>query len=82
MSCDIGRRHSLDPALHWLWCRLAAVAPIKALAWELPLSLFVKKYSLSGSSQHGLAVMNPTSIHEEAGLIPGLSQWVKDTELP
>ena len=33
-----------------------------------------KKY---WNSHSGSAVTNPTSIPEEAGLIPGLAQWVK-----
>ena len=34
------------------------------------------------SSHSGLAVMNPTSIHDDAGSIPGLAKWVKDLALP
>ena len=36
MSCGIGCRLGLDLALLWLWCRLAAAAPIGPLAWEPP----------------------------------------------
>ena len=36
MSCGPGLRHSSDPALLWLWCRPAAVALIRPLAWEPP----------------------------------------------
>ena len=35
-ECGVGRRQGLDPTLLWLWCRLAAVAPIGSLAWEPP----------------------------------------------
>ena len=36
VSCGVGHRHGSDPVLLWLWCRLAAVAPIRPLAWEPP----------------------------------------------
>ena len=39
MSCDVGRRHGLDPALLWLWYRLVATAPIRPLAWEPPYAV-------------------------------------------
>ena len=41
MSCGIGRRCGLDLALLWLRCRLAAVALIWFLVWELPYAAAV-----------------------------------------
>ena len=39
MTCGVGRRCDWDPALLWLWHRLAAVALIEPLAWEPPYSM-------------------------------------------
>ena len=36
MSCDVDQGLGSDLALLWLWCKLAAAAPIQPLAWEPP----------------------------------------------
>ena len=40
-SCGVGRSHGSDPELLWLWCRPAAVALIRPLAWEPPYAVGV-----------------------------------------
>ena len=41
MSHGVGHRHGSDPALLWLWCKPAAVAPIRPLAWKHPYAVGV-----------------------------------------
>ena len=36
MSFGVGHRSGSDPQLLWLWCRPAATALIRPLAWETP----------------------------------------------
>ena len=39
VSCGVGCRRGSDPALLWLWCRSAATALIRPLAWEPPYAV-------------------------------------------
>ena len=39
MSCGVGCRGVSDLALLWLWCRPAAAALIRPLAWESPYAV-------------------------------------------
>ena len=41
MSCGVGHKRGSDLALLWLGHRLAAVAPIRPLAWEPPYAASV-----------------------------------------
>ena len=79
MSGGIGHRGGSDLALLWLWCRPAAVAPIRPLAWEPPHALSVAlKRQKSSFPVVAQWLTNPTRSHEVAGLTPGLAQRVKD----
>ena len=52
MSCGVGCRRGLDPALLWLWRRPVATAPIQPLAWEPPYA--------AGAAQEIATTLTPT----------------------
>ena len=89
MSCDVGYRQGLAPALLWLWCRRGAAALIRPLAWEPPYAAGAdqemakrqktktnKKKPLR-SSHCGAMGLAGCLQHHDAGLILGLAQRVK-----
>ena len=44
-------------------------------------SIMIQTYTKQKYNCRGSAEMNPNRNHEVTGLIPGLTQWVKDPEL-
>ena len=53
LSFGVGRRHSSDPELLWLWCRPAASDLVQPLAWELPYATSVALKKKRGKESQG-----------------------------
>ena len=72
VSCGVASRCSLDLALLWLWCRLAAVALIQSLAWELPYAanaaLKSKKKKKERERERFLLVRRKNSLRVSASI--------------
>ena len=89
MSCGVVCRRGSDPVLLLLWCRPAATALIRPLAWEPPYAPGAAQISKKDQKKKKMGVpvvaqwlTNPTRNHEVVGSIPALAQWVNDPALP
>ena len=52
-----------DPELLWLWCRLAAAAPIRPLAWDLPYAMgMALKSKINLKIKKTKSLLNQTSV--------------------
>ena len=58
-----------------------AVAWVKFLAWELPRATGAAKEEKKRGEFLLWRSVKPTNIYEAVGLIPGLTQWVRDLTL-
>ena len=73
MSCGVGCRRGFDPALLWLWCRLAAIAPVGPLAWESAYAMGVALENRQRQKKKSIYI-------NELKVIEGISynhQWLR-----
>ena len=76
VSCGVGGRHGSDLLLLWLWCRLAAAALIRPLAWELPYAVGVALKRKGKKRFHMvIKVVHPIDSEKRRVVIRGPAVW-------
>ena len=81
LRCSRDRKSKVKCGLFYLARRMLEQERATFGNWLFRVCRCIKFFLLGGSC-HGTAETNPTRNHEVLGLIPGLSQWVKDLVLP
>ena len=84
MSCGAGRRLGSDLVLLWLWCRLAAVAPIRPLAWEPPYGTGValkRQKDKRKEKRREEEKKRKGKKRKEIPGVPAVAKWVRDPTL-
>ena len=77
VTWGVGRRRGSDPALLWLWCRPAAIAPIRPRARGPPYAVGAalkkkkkKKNPVSKDAGFAWSALPPLCLHAGPELIP------------
>ena len=76
VSCSVGHRCGLDAMWLWLWCRLAAIAPIRPLVWEPPYAIDVALKSKKTKYKTNKQTKNKKKIETDS------QTWRTDLRLP
>ena len=73
MGRGVGHKRGSDWASLWLWCRLAAVAPIRPLAWEPPYAggASLKRQQLKKKNKREKQLFVDVLVGEEKGIVYG-----------
>ena len=77
------RKKKLFNSLFWMLKNVTKkTVPIESPWWSFTWHIVGTQKCYFRNSYFGTVETNLTSIHEDAGMIPGFSQWVKNMALP